>query len=250
MSKARDLANAGTALTTVSATELGFVDGVTSAIQTQIDGRINSTIVDAKGDIVAATAADTVSRLAVGANDTVLTADSTTATGLKWAAPASGGLTLLSTTTLSGASVTISSISGAHKGLRLFVKGAYSSATPNSYYIRFNGDTGANYQYSTVRNIGTTLAGGNGVTATSIPIIASVNNTATALLLSDALVFIPRYTDTDVINVHSQSMCYQGGATSYTTNGIYDCTAAVTSITILQDTGTFSGGTAYLYGES
>jgi len=39
MSKARDLANAGTALTTVSATELGYVDGVTSAIQTQIDSK-------------------------------------------------------------------------------------------------------------------------------------------------------------------------------------------------------------------
>jgi len=52
---------------------------------------IAKSIVDAKGDIIAATAADTVSRLAVGANDTVLTADSSTATGLKWAAPASGG---------------------------------------------------------------------------------------------------------------------------------------------------------------
>ena len=39
MSKARDLANAGTALGAVSATELGYVDGVTSAIQTQIDGK-------------------------------------------------------------------------------------------------------------------------------------------------------------------------------------------------------------------
>jgi hypothetical protein len=47
---------------------------------------IAKTIVDAKGDIIAATAADTLSRLAVGANDTVLTADSTAATGLKWAA--------------------------------------------------------------------------------------------------------------------------------------------------------------------
>jgi hypothetical protein len=47
---------------------------------------INPTIVDAKGDIIAATAADTVARLAVGANNTVLTADSSTATGLKWAA--------------------------------------------------------------------------------------------------------------------------------------------------------------------
>lgn len=49
---------------------------------------IQPSIVDAKGDLIAATAADSVSRLAVGANDTVLTADSSTATGLKWAAPA------------------------------------------------------------------------------------------------------------------------------------------------------------------
>jgi hypothetical protein len=39
MTKARDLANASTALSAVSATELGYVDGVTSAIQTQIDAK-------------------------------------------------------------------------------------------------------------------------------------------------------------------------------------------------------------------
>ena len=37
MSKARDLANAASAFAAVSATELGYVDGVTSAIQTQIN---------------------------------------------------------------------------------------------------------------------------------------------------------------------------------------------------------------------
>ncbi len=42
MSKARDLANAGTALTTVSATELGYLDGVTSAVQTQINTKAAS----------------------------------------------------------------------------------------------------------------------------------------------------------------------------------------------------------------
>jgi len=95
MSKARDLANAGTALTTVSATELGYLDGVTSAVQTQINSKIgsasaiNPTIVDAKGDLIAATAADTVARLAVGTNNQVLTADSAEATGMKWVTPAS-----------------------------------------------------------------------------------------------------------------------------------------------------------------
>lgn len=54
-----------------------------------VEGGIQPTIVDAKGDLITATAADTPARLAVGANDTVLTADSSTATGLKWATPAS-----------------------------------------------------------------------------------------------------------------------------------------------------------------
>jgi hypothetical protein len=57
-------------------------------LQTQINSRINSTIVDAKGDIIAATGADAVSRLAVGTNGHVLTADSVETTGLKWVAPA------------------------------------------------------------------------------------------------------------------------------------------------------------------
>jgi hypothetical protein len=62
-------------LTYSGAAWVGFDD--TNAIQ--------NTIVDAKGDLIGATAADTPARLAVGTNGQVLTADSTASTGLKWA---------------------------------------------------------------------------------------------------------------------------------------------------------------------
>jgi hypothetical protein len=51
-------------------------------------------ILDAKGDLITATAADTPARLAVGTNGQILTADSTAATGIKWASPAGGGKVL------------------------------------------------------------------------------------------------------------------------------------------------------------
>jgi hypothetical protein len=45
---------------------------------------IQNTIVDAKGDLIAATAADTPARLAIGTNNAFLKADSTAATGMVW----------------------------------------------------------------------------------------------------------------------------------------------------------------------
>ena len=70
------------------------------------------TILDAKGDLISATAADTPARLAVGTNGHVLTADSTQATGLKWAAAAGGGKVLqvvaaTTTTTTSNSTTTL-----------------------------------------------------------------------------------------------------------------------------------------------
>jgi hypothetical protein len=58
------------------------------------DTAIQPTILNAKGDLIAATAADTPAALTVGANGTVLTAASGEATGLQWAAAAAGGKVL------------------------------------------------------------------------------------------------------------------------------------------------------------
>lgn len=75
-----------------------------------------ATAIDAKGDLIAGTAADTFDRLAVGTNGHVLTADSTTATGLRWAAPVSGKiLQVIQTTktdTFSTTSATYTDITG------------------------------------------------------------------------------------------------------------------------------------------
>ena len=119
-----------------------FGQAVDTQMLTNANAAIAKTIVDAKGDIVAATAADTVDRLAVGANDTVLTADSSTATGLKWAAPAAGGMTLLSTTTLSGSTtVSITSISGSYTDLVVDWYGV-TNASNTDASINPNGDAG------------------------------------------------------------------------------------------------------------
>jgi hypothetical protein len=49
-----------------------------------IEGGIQPTIFDAKADLLTATANDTPARLAVGANDTFIRANSSAATGLEW----------------------------------------------------------------------------------------------------------------------------------------------------------------------
>ena len=117
-------------------------------------------ILDAKGDLITATAADTPARLAVGSNDQVLTVDSSTSTGLKWAAVAGGGETLISTTTFSGSAVDLTSIPQTFNHLRLEISALQSSSTGCRLFVRINSDTGANYNWS--------MAGLNDGTASNV----------------------------------------------------------------------------------
>jgi len=81
---------------------VGISGGGTSGTVTVTNSM--ATAIDAKGDLVAGTGADTFARLAVGTNGYVLTADSVETTGLKWSAPSGGGMTLISRTSFSNVS--------------------------------------------------------------------------------------------------------------------------------------------------
>lgn len=99
---------------------------------------IPATIFDAKGDIIAATAADTASRLAVGTNGQVLTADSTTATGLKWANAGGGGKVLQVVQGTTTTSTTIASTTFADTNLSATIT---PSSTSSKILIFINQQT-------------------------------------------------------------------------------------------------------------
>jgi hypothetical protein len=212
-------------------------------------GEIPATIVDAKGDLLTATAADTVARLAVGANDTVLTADSTAATGLKWATPAAGGMTLLSTTTLSGATTTISSISQAYNSLFAVISGVTNATGNGDMRLAVNGSTTAQSQW---RIDGSAL---NSMTQDSY-FLLNPTQWANLLRTSAANSFglqINNYTSASGYKSISSYGVYSG-ATGVTGNipcymfGGYTANTAVTSLVFSNSAGNFSTGTVLLYG--
>lgn len=143
----------GQVLAKASNTDLDFVWSADAA-------GISATIFDAKGDLIAASAADTAARLAVGTNDQVLTADSTAATGLKWSTPASGSYTQLATGTLSGASVALSSIPSTYRDVVLVLNAYRPNADGDQIYFYYNNDTTSIYQNVGVSSAGETSVGG------------------------------------------------------------------------------------------
>jgi hypothetical protein len=89
-----------------------------------------------KGDLFGYDTAN--ARVPIGANDTVLTADSTQALGLKWATPSSGSYTLLSTTSITSTSTTVSSISQSYQDLFIEIYGITFSTSNNTPTLTIN----------------------------------------------------------------------------------------------------------------
>ena len=203
-------------------------------------------IIAAKGDLIVGTAADTFSRLAVGAtNGHVLTVDSAEATGLKYAAVAGGSMTLLSTTSLSGSSVTVSSIDQTYTHLYLVAYGVTNATGDGQFRLQPNSSTsGCYHTYIQGTSVSATAADTwkwsgdqNNMTRTN------ADNTFTAIIQNYASTTFQK-------NMSSQGV-YSGtpsGLKQVNVFGTFYTNSAVTAIQVRNDGGNLSTGTLLIYG--
>lgn len=208
-----------------------------------------ATTYDAKGDLVVGTGADTFSKLTVGSNDQYLVADSTQATGLKWATLTAGAYTQLATGTLSGTAVNLSSISGSYRSLQLVILNPYVNTTATNIGIRINGSSSLVYTETFLR---TDSATNTNITAATSWVGYSSANMGLGATSTDSLIFIfPEYARTD-----TYKMFYGNGFRDAQGNGAWaigvnkSVTTAITELNIITTNGTssFGGGTYILYG--
>jgi hypothetical protein len=131
----------GTTVTLIDATIAGDIIEIFANQLVPLTDAISKGQFTAKAALLSATAASTPAVLTVGANDTVLTADSSTATGLKWAAPSAGSFTKISTTSISAvASQDIDNVfSSSYNNYLVVVNYMHSitASTAEDLYLRF-----------------------------------------------------------------------------------------------------------------
>jgi hypothetical protein len=210
-----------------------------------VEGGIQPTILTTKGDLISATAASTVARLGVGANDTVLTADSTAATGLKWATPVAGGMTLITEVALSAvSSYSFSSIPSTYKQLFLIWGGIQHSTTGSEFAIRLNANSSTIYNASQIRGTdatfdSTTSGRTNISTNQALPFGYNTNQAAISELPQGTLL-IDNYSSATKYKRYECSYGYYDNASFRFNNiiGSFSSTTAITSIDITRMAGT------------
>jgi hypothetical protein len=189
-----------------------------------------------KGDLYGFSTLD--ARIPIGTNNQVLTADSAQALGLKWATPTSGSLTLLSTTTLSGSTTTISSISGSYTNLVISIENADITGTTGYFRIAPNGTINvSNGMYSSATN---TLTGANNSYILPTGLIAIQTGTTK----NSSVTTIYNYAST----AFNKSVFAMGNTDPVTAGqnagfyfGAFVSTTAISSIVISTPAGTMTG---------
>jgi hypothetical protein len=219
-----------------------FYDG---AAWTNLDttGMVNP--MTTTGDTIYSSSGTTPARLGIGSTGQVLTV----AAGIpSWATPSGGGgMTLINSggTALTGGSVTIGSIPGTYKSLRLVIVN-YNSANANAgIRFRINGDANTRYSFITVTGGAAATFGqtsGNFATDNSIA-------SAQGLTVAE----FPDYANATTWKFASVYSALNNFTTSTSVQlnmgmSVWNQTGAITSLDLLAFTGNLSGGTAYLYG--
>jgi hypothetical protein len=223
---------------------------IDSTLKTQIDAQIPDSLLTTKGDIIAATGASTPARLGVGANDQVLIADSTTATGLKWGSAAAGGMTQLGQVVFDNTtnSIDVSSIPSTYKHLYITGTGLQNGAGQiGATYINFNNDTGSNYSYAFWRNTNLTSNGQNSRIETGDFVACSTDPTRH---FGGFQMWIPNYASGDI---KTMQMVYQGfpqgNGNAGSGGGTWANTTAINRVKISYAfTNNFLDGTITIYG--
>lgn len=204
----------------------------------------------AKGDVLTATAANTLARLGVGTNGQVLTADSTQATGLSWAAVSGGGMTQIATGTLSGATLDITSIPGTYNYLILYLTDFRINTTGLTTYVKPNNTTIAGYYYG--RNLDTSAAL-SGSWAGEINPTAALSTTSGQSTINVAVYTFHNYATASTRKMIIGQINYNTDATLNQRINLYKSayhsgsSAAITSIRF-DSSSTWGGGTYTLWG--
>ena len=218
---------------------------IDSTVFTNAGAAINKSLVDAAGDLIYGTADNTVARLAIGTADQVLKVNSG-ATAPEWGTAPSGGMTLISTTTLTGASITLSSIPQTYNSLRLICQNFKPATDAQQGRMRINADTATRY-----RSLAAFTGSASTFNSTFIDLVFAPNDDSVASGLS--IMDIPDYTNAITWKmVESRSVSTDATSTANLNfnlvYGLYNQTDAITSLTFFPSSGNFTSGTLLLYG--